>query len=312
MTPPSGRPKVDPPPRVPLSPRTARIVDRTLIGAAVVLGLVGVFVLLFHLVTDPLVDIHAYYDAASRLNAGLPLYAGQGSVDNPEYYRYPPLLAILFRPLALLPFTVAALIWEAVTIAALLATIWLLGFRRRRTWIALGILAGPIAWSVTIGQAQVVVTLLLLMGNPAAVALATQLKLLPALVAFYWIGRRDWRNLGRFAAWTLVLAVIQLVLEPSGSLAFLGNTNLSQVGEVNNLSPYAVSPILWLVFAIAGLVLTLRLAPTRAGWAAAIALSVLATPRLLEYMLMTLLSALRPSVPTASVPLGPQSDEGMS
>jgi hypothetical protein len=165
---------------------------------------------------------------------------------------------------------------------------------------------------VTIGQAQVIVTLLLLIGNPAAVALATQLKLLPALVAFYWIGRRDWRNLGRFVAWTLLLAVIQLILEPTGSLAFLGNTNLSQVGEVNNLSPYAVSPILWLAFAIAGLVLTLRLAPTRAGWAAAIALSVLATPRLLEYMLMTLLSALRPSVPTASVPLGPQSDEGMS
>ena len=178
MTPSSGRPQADPPPRLPFSPRTARIVDRALIGAAVVLGLVGVFVLLFHLVTDPLVDIHAYYDAATRLNHGLPLYTGQVSVNDPEYYRYPPLLAILFRPLALLSFTAAALIWEAVTIAALIATIWLLGFRRRRTWIALGILAGPIAWSVTIGQAQVLVTLLLLIGNPFAVALATQLKLL--------------------------------------------------------------------------------------------------------------------------------------
>jgi hypothetical protein len=295
MTPSSGRPQVDPPPRLPLSPRTARIVDRTLIGAAVVLGLVGVFVLVFHLLTDPLVDIHAYYDAATRLNTGLPLYAGQGSVDNPEYYRYPPLLAIVFRPLALLPFTAAALIWEAVTVAALLATIWLLGFRRRRTWIALGILAGPIAWSVTIGQAQVVVTLLLLIGNPWAVALAAQLKLLPVLAAVYWIGRRDWGNLARFVAWSLALVVVQLILEPTGSLAFLGNTNLGQVGEVNNLSPYAVSPILWLVFALAGLVLTLRLAPTRAGWAAAVALSVLATPRLLEYMLMTLLSCLRPT-----------------
>lgn len=309
MTPSSGRPQVDPPPGLPLSPRTARTVDRTLIGAAVVLGLVGVFVLLFHLVTDPLVDIHAYYDAATRLNSGLPLYAGQGSVDNPEYYRYPPLVAILFRPLALLPFTAAALIWEAVTIAALLATVWLLGFRRRRTWIALGILAGPIAWSVTIGQAQVVVTLLLLIGNPSAVALATQLKLLPGLAAIYWIGRRDWRNLGRFVGWSLALVVIQLVLEPTGSLAFLGNTNLSQVGEVNNLSPYAVSPILWLVFVIAGLVLTLRLAPTRAGWAAAVALSVLATPRLLEYMLMTLLSGLRQTEP-AGPPPPAVSDEG--
>ena len=311
MTPSSGRAQVDPPPKLRLSPRTARIVDRTLIGAAIVLGLVGVFVLLFHLVTDPLVDIHAYYDAATRLNTGLPLYTGQGSVDNPEYYRYPPLLAILFRPLALLPFTAAALIWETVTVAALLATVWLLGFRRRRTWIALGILAGPIAWSVTIGQAQVVVTLLLLIGNPSALALATQLKLLPVLVAFYWIGRRDWRNLGRFVAWSLGLVAIQIILEPSGSLAFLGNTNLSQVGAVNNLSPYAVSPILWLVFAIAGLLLTVRLAPTRAGWAAAVTLSVLATPRLLEYMLMTLLSGLRPTEP-AGAPPPSVSNDGMS
>ena len=308
MTPSSGRPQADPPPRLPLSPRTARIVDRTLIGAAVVLGLVGVFVLLFHLVTDPLVDIHAYYDAATRLNHGLPLYTGQVSVNDPEYYRYPPLLAILFRPLALLSFTAAALIWEAVTIAALIATIWLLGFRRRRTWIALGILAGPIAWSVTIGQAQVLVTLLLLIGNPFAVALATQLKLLPALAAVYWLGRRDWRSLGRFVAWSLVLVVVQLVLEPSGTVGFLGNTNLSQVGEVNNLSPYAISPILWLVVAAAGLVLALRLAPTRAGWAAAVALSVLATPRLLEYMLMTLLSALRPAEPPPASPVPVRGD----
>ncbi|HLY13790.1 MAG TPA: glycosyltransferase 87 family protein [Candidatus Limnocylindrales bacterium] len=307
MTPPSGRLQVDSPPRAQLSPRTARILDRSVIGAAVVLGLVGVFVLLFHLLTDPLVDIHAYYDAATRLNAGLPLYAGQGSVDNPEFYRYPPLLAIAFRPLALLPFMAAALIWEAITIAAFVATIWLLGFRRRRTWIALGILAGPIAWSVTIGQAQVVVTLLLLMGNPAAVALAAQLKLLPVLVAFYWIGRRDWRNLGRFVAWSVALVVVQLILEPSNSLAFLGTANLGQVGDVNNLSPYAISPVLWLVFAIAGLILTLRLAPTRAGWPAAIALSVLATPRLLEYMLMTLLATLRPSDPA-----GPRSSERSS
>lgn len=285
-----------------ISQRQQWIVDRTLVGAAIVLGLVGVFVFLFHLLTDPLIDIHAYYDAATRLNTGLPLYAGQGSVDNPEYYRYPPLLAILFRPLALLPFAAAALIWELVTIAALLATVWLLGLRRRRTWIALGILAGPIAWSVTIGQAQVIVTLLLLIGNPAAVALAAQLKLLPALAAVYWLGRRDWRNLARFVAWSLALVVVQLVLEPNGTLAFLGNTNLSQVGEVNNFSPYAVSPILWLVCVIAGLVLTLRLAPTRAGWAAAVTLSVLVTPRLLEYMFMTLLSALRPSEPPRASP----------
>jgi hypothetical protein len=268
------------------------MLELTLVAAAVVLGLVGVFVFVFHLATDPLVDVHAYYEAAARLNAGLPLYAAQGDVNSPHYYFYPPLLAILFRPLALLPFEAAAVVWEVGIVAAFGLTLWLLGVRSRWTWIAVGVLAGPIAWSISVGQAQVLVTLLLTLGNPAAVAVAAQMKLLPALVAVYWLGRRDWRRLGRFIGWSALLVVVQLVLEPAGSIAFLGNTNLGLVGQVNNLSPYAFSPLLWLVLAAVGLVVTIRLAPTRSGWAAAVAYSVLATPRLLEYMLMTLLAAI--------------------
>jgi hypothetical protein len=283
----------DPPIHVRLSPGGRRLFGLTLVGAAVVLGLVGAFVLVFHLTTDPLVDVHAYYEAAARLNAGLPLYAAAGDVNSPHYYFYPPLLAILFRPLALLPFETSAVIWEAATVAAFGLTLWLLGLRSRRTWIAVAVLAGPIAWSVSVGQAQVIVTLLLAIGSPAAVALAAQMKLLPALVALYWVGRRDWRSLRRFVGWTALLVVAQVILEPAGSIAFIGNTNLGLVGQVNNLSPYSVSPPLWLVLALAGLVLTLRLAPTRAGWAAAVTYSVLAAPRLLEYMLMTLLAAIR-------------------
>jgi Glycosyltransferase family 87 len=293
MTRPTQELADDPLARLRLSPRGRRLLELTLLGAAAVLGLVGVFVLVFHVATDPLVDVHAYYDAAARLNSGQPLYVAGGDVDSPGFYRYPPLLAILFRPLALLPFQAAALIWEVAIVGALALTIWRLGARRRGTWIAVAVLAGPIAWSVSIGQAQVIVTLLLALGNPASVALAAQLKLLPALVALYWIGRRDWQHLGRFVAWTLLLLIGQWVVEPAGTLAFLANTNLSQVGEVNNLSPYALSPVLWVVAAGAGVVAALRLAPTRAGWVAAIAVSVLATPRLLEYMLMTLLAAIR-------------------
>lgn len=289
--------------RVPLSPGGRRLLDLTFLGAAVLLGLVGVFVLVFHLLTDPLVDVHAYYEAAGRLNAGLPLYAAQGDVNSPHYYFYPPLLAILFRPLALLSFEAAAVIWEAGILASFGLTLWLLGLRNRRTWIAVGVLAGPIAWSVSVGQAQVLVTLLVVLGNPAAVALAAQMKLLPALVALYWLGRRDWQNLGRFIGWSVMLVIAQVLVDPAGSFAFIGNTNLGLVGQVNNLSPYSVSPVLWLVLAVAGLLATLRLAPTRAGWAAAVAYSVLATPRLLEYMLMTLLAAIRePKAVRGSIP----------
>jgi len=267
------------------------MLDAVVLGMAILLGLVGIEILIHHLSTDPLVDVHAYYEAAQRLNNGQPLYAASGDVNSPHYYFYPPLLAILFRPLALLPFEAAAAIWEAITLASFGLTLWLLGLRRRRTWIAVAILLGPIAWTLSVGQAQSVVTLLLTIGSPAAVATAGQLKIVPALVALFWLGRRDWRNLAKFVGWSLALIVFQLAVEPAGSIAFLQSTNLGLVGQVNNLSPYAISPILWLVLAIAGLFLTLKLAPTRAGWATAVTYSVLVVPRLLEYMLMTLLAA---------------------
>lgn len=274
-------------------PRVRRITDTAVVSVAGLLALAGVAILVRHLTTDPLVDIHAYYEAAARLNAGLPLYAASGDVNSPRYYFYPPLMAILFRPLAILPYEVAAAIWGLGMVAAFVATLWLLGLRRRRTWIAVGILAAPIAWTLTVGQAQALVTLLLTLGNPAAVALAGQLKILPALVALYWLGRRDWRSLRRFIGWSLLLIVGQFVVEPAGSIAFLKNTNLELVGHANNLSPYVISPVLWVVLAVAGLLLTLKLAPSRAGWAAAVTYSVLVSPRLLGYDLMTLLAGIR-------------------
>jgi hypothetical protein len=79
---------------------------------------------------------------------------------------------------------------------------------------------------------------------------------------------------------------------------------LGQVGEVRNWSPYVVSPVLWAVLVIAGTALVFRLAPTRWGWAAAVGLAVLATPRLLLYQLMTLMVALRePAATPAPAPL---------
>ena len=274
--------------------RVAHLAHLAAFALAVVGGLAGVGVLWIHLAGDPLADVRAYYDAGARLNAGLPLYPAAADPNAAEFYRYPPLLAIAFRPLALLPFPAAAAIWEAVVIASLVGTLWWLGLRRRETWLAVGILGLPTAWCVAIGQAQVPLTLLTAIGAPWSIALAANLKLFPALVALWWIGRRDWRAFALFAGWAAGLALVQLALAPQATLDFLGTLTLGLVGDVRNISPYAVSPLLWAVLVGAGIVLCLRLAPTRWGWVAAVALSVLATPRLLVYMLMTLLAALRP------------------
>jgi hypothetical protein len=272
-------------------------VQRVLVAAAVLGILLGINTLIRHLSSDPLADIHAYYDAATRLNQGLPLYAQTATTNQAEFYRYPPLLAIAFRPLALLPFGAAAAIWEILVLGSMVATIAVLR-PGRRGWLLFGMLALPIIWSLTIGQAQVPVTLLLAIGSPWSVALATNLKVFPALVVIWWLGRRDWASLGRFAIGLAVLGVVQLVLEPAGTLDYPSVFNLGQVGDVNNISPYGFSPLVWGLLVVVGAVAAFRLAPTRWGWAASVALSVLASPRLLVYQLMTLVAGLR--APTAA------------
>jgi hypothetical protein len=82
----------------------------------------------------------------------------------------------------------------------------------------------------------------------------------------------------------------------------LRGEGLAPAFNTRNISPFAASPLLWAALAAAGLAITLWLARGRFGWPAAVALAVLANPRLLVYQLMTLLAALggpreRPSSP---------------
>lgn len=271
----------------------SRNVQLVLAASAVLGALIGLQTLILHLTLDPLADVRAYYDAGARLNAGLPLYDQPAGTDDAAFYRYPPLLAVFFRPLALLPFETAALIWEALLLVLFAATVYRSGLRNRWTWLVMGWLAAPIAWSLAIGQAQVAVTFLVILGTPFGIALAANLKLLPLLVAVYWVGRRDLRTLGKLGLWLVGLAALSLLLEPAGTIAFIGFPDPAQVGNVENRSLYALSPLLWLAFVAMLAGLALRFAPTRAGWALAVTLSVLASPRLLMYQLSTLQATVR-------------------
>jgi hypothetical protein len=284
-----------PPPRdAPTGPKAAALhAGRlALFALSVIGGLLGIWLLWMHLSSDPIADARAYYDAAHRLNVGQPLYPASADPNVAEFYRYPPLLAIILRPLALLPYSMFAILWEVVIVAVFVATIRHLG-GGRRTWLAVGLLGIPIGWAIGVGQAQILTTYLLAVGQPWSIAVAGQLKLFPVLVAIWWLGRRDWQALGAFAGWTLILGLVQLFLEPEGTKAFLGLLAPDQIGEVRNFSPYVVSPVLWVVLATAGAVAAVLLAPTRWGWPAAIALATLSPPRLLTYMLTSLLAGIR-------------------
>lgn len=275
-----------------LSPQGRRAVGWVVVLAAVVGALLALETTIFHVTRDPINDAQAYYWAGGRLNAGLPLYPPDQSVETPLGYPYPPLLAILWRPLALLPWPVAAAIWEALVIASFAVTVWRLGARSRKTWLAIGMLGLPIAWCLVIGQAQVVLTMFLAIGTPWSVALAANIKLFPALMGLWYLGRRDWRGLRQLIVAMAVLLVIQVALAPQALLDYATAITLKQVGVVANLSPYAISPILWAVLVALGGLAVLAVARTRFGWAAAVAFTVLANPRLLVYQFMTFLAAI--------------------
>jgi hypothetical protein len=274
---------------------------------AVVGALAGAGVAWLHLTGDPLADAHAYFDAANRLNHGLPLYPKGIDPSSNLVYLYPPLLAVALRPIALLPYPVFALVWEAIVLVSFGLLIVHLG-ANRRVWLAIGILGIPIGWALSIAQAHVPMTLLLAIGQPWSIALAANVKIFPALVALWWLGRRDYQAFIAFLLWGLLYGLAQLVLEPNGTFEFLGGgVGLAQLGAVRNISPFTFgSPVLWVGLVVLGGVLTLRLAKTRWGWPAAIALGTLSPPRLLVYMLTGLVAALRePRPPDAPDPNAP-------
>jgi hypothetical protein len=260
-----------------------------LIGIGVIWALGGIRMFLFHISYDPFADARVYYDAAARLNAGLPLYPPGARI-------YPPLFSILFRPLALLPFELAAAIWEGVLLTAVGLTLRRIGIRKPATWWAVLVLSIGIAWTLAIGQVEAVVTLLLAVGSPFTVAVAGNIKIFPLAVGIYWLARRDRHNLGRLIGWTAALVLLQLILDPSDTLAFPGTLGPGQVayevGSSGNISPFVISPIVWAACVAIEVAVAFRFARWRWGWAAAVLLAVLAPPRLFSYNLMTLLACL--------------------
>ena len=69
-------------------------------------------------------DFRIYYDASMALRTGQDMFAAWNP-DSPLTYIYPPLLAILFMPLTLLPVEVAAAVWTVISMILLTGCLWI-------------------------------------------------------------------------------------------------------------------------------------------------------------------------------------------
>jgi hypothetical protein len=198
-------------------------------------------------------DFSVYYTAARAVLGGVDPYSVEGAGGRP--FVYPPGFAVLLSPLGALPFSVAAVLWTALSFAAVFASLWLcfdlLGLRGPAAWTAGGlalICSGRMLDSeLGNGQANHWVLLglaacawLLARGRPAlggaALSLAIVAKVTPLLLAVYLVGRREWRALAGLLAGLAIAGALlpALALGPRAA----ADANLSWARAV-------VGPVLW-------------------------------------------------------------------
>jgi hypothetical protein len=205
-------------------------------------------------------------------------------------YRYPPLLAMVFPVLGWPP------LWFGLIAIATAVPIYV-AWRQAGPagLLPAALLVGAWAQQLFNGNAQAFVVALLAVvpftgaWGASGLALATMLKLHPALALVWYIGRREWRLLGWYVAAMAVLTLIQLpFLGP-----FLGFYLQDPVAtqSIPGMSVRVLGPAAWVVIVAGFAVAALVLARSRYGWLLATVLQLVALPRVLLVNLALLLAA---------------------
>src|SRR5437879_4274932 len=167
-----------------------------LVGMAVALGWLGYTLASWFLTWNP-ADAGAYYSAAQRMLAGLPLY----SATNPEaheVYRYAPWFAVLWVPLTAFPEPVVAHVWSLLMLAASAIAVWPVVRLGTPAAITLSALLGAfLAETAMFGNAHPLVVALLVWSirsrtAPVWVGVATSMKLVAILFVLHCAGRGAW------------------------------------------------------------------------------------------------------------------------
>jgi hypothetical protein len=186
------------------------------------------------------VDFKAYYIAADMLRKGRDFYdvelqteevLARGLPLNPSFYIYPPLLAMCFVPLTVLPIQTAAQLWFLVNLVlygfSLFLIIQALELGRVTNllpllWIA-AFLFPPALFTLHKGQANIVILLLLAISYwlyrrrleaAAGVALgfAVMIKIVPICLLLYFLWKRKYRLTLASIGTVLIISILGLLI----------------------------------------------------------------------------------------------------
>jgi hypothetical protein len=275
----------------------SRLAWGALIGLYLALGVAGALYLAPTTVIGQ--DLATYQRAGDLLWSGQNPYSGQSELGQENQYRYPPLLAMVIPILGWPP------LWFGILAVATAATIWL--------WYRNAGLAGLLvpallvgAWGQQLlnGNSQAIVVWLLAITSllavrgsalvaPAALAVATMLKIHPVIGLVWFAGRRDWRAIGLYGLACGVLLLVQLPWLGDFMDYYLNDPAAAET--IPGMSLRAIHPAVWVVGFLVVLVLAWRYAETRYGWLLATVAQLVALPRVLLVNLALLLAAPLPA-----------------
>jgi hypothetical protein len=209
-------------------------------------------------------DVDAYWDAATRLKLGQPLFPVGVDPDSYRVFRYAPWFAWLWVPLTNLPQPIVEWVWGAILAGATIAILVALVRLRSGAAIALALLTFP--WFVSlvqVGNIQPLVVAALGFGvsrrsGPLWIGITASLKAVPILWVIVLLARRQWLAVASAVAIAAVLASSFLFYDVRGYVTDPGRSAMSLY--------YYFSPVAWAVGAVLCTLLALYLAWRRSAW----------------------------------------------
>ncbi len=262
--------------------RTIGRVARLLV-IAIIVG-VGISQLIFTVGDWHMSDAGAYWEAATRLRVGEPLYPPLADTEASEVYRYSPWFAWAWVPMTFLPREAAYVLWSGILLGA--SALALTPLVQARAWLAVAFFLPILVGISGIGNVQPLIVMILVLGaerrsGPLWIATAASLKAVPILFVLTYLGRRQWLRAAATLALTAAL-VAPMLLYDLGSYPAGG-------GSAMMLLEW---PIVYAIVIAAGILASLRLASSRWGWLASATTVSLALPRFFVYDVTFLMVAL--------------------
>jgi len=285
------------------SERRHRLIALTMIGLSA--GLLFAVMAVYFTRGFVLGDAVVYLAGGERLNADHPLYSispGDRPMEvKPPFWTVPllspPLVAVLFRPLALLPPDGGAYVWWVASIAAI-AWVLIEFWRRRPTLTSVAVLAlvVPLTYEIGVGN----VNAFLLLGTVliwkwstsgrelragAVAAFITLLKVSPVIICWWLFTQAKWRAVVAGIAFGSALIAFSILgagldahlrfIEITRETATVGQSELSLAGLAKAIgvppSTANILPTAVLAFGLLG-VLLLR---SRPAWAFSLAVATM-------------------------------------